>query len=117
MAALRCAAPPRGHEAEATNGGAIRARPRALFLASHPASESRLPSRRAGTRLPAAAPTLLTAMNEKQRVRTSKFLRLVLRHEPQRIGLELDPSGWVEVKHCSAPVVSTACRSRITNWK
>jgi putative RNA 2'-phosphotransferase len=37
-------------------------------------------------------------MNEKQRTRTSKFLSLVLRHEPQTIGLELDPSGWVEVE-------------------
>jgi len=36
-------------------------------------------------------------MNEKQRTRTSKFLSLVLRHEPERIGLELDSSGWVEV--------------------
>lgn len=30
-------------------------------------------------------------------VSTSKFLSLVLRHDPARIGLELDPSGWVEV--------------------
>ncbi|MGV3531459.1 MAG: RNA 2'-phosphotransferase [Chthoniobacteraceae bacterium] len=36
-------------------------------------------------------------MNEKQRTRTSKFLSLVLRHEPQRIGLTLDASGWAEV--------------------
>src|SRR5262245_45985148 len=34
-------------------------------------------------------------MNEKERTRTSKFLSLVLRHEPQRVGLQLDPSGWV----------------------
>lgn len=36
-------------------------------------------------------------MNEKERIRTSKFLSLVLRHEPERIGLQLDPGGWVEV--------------------
>lgn len=36
-------------------------------------------------------------MNEKERTRTSKFLSLVLRHEPQRIGIQLDPAGWVEV--------------------
>lgn len=36
-------------------------------------------------------------MNEKQRTRTSKFLSLVLRHEPQKIGLKLDPNGWVNV--------------------
>jgi putative RNA 2'-phosphotransferase len=29
--------------------------------------------------------------------RTSKFLSLVLRHEPQRIGVRLDEAGWVAV--------------------
>ncbi|HEV7402205.1 MAG TPA: RNA 2'-phosphotransferase [Chthoniobacteraceae bacterium] len=37
-------------------------------------------------------------MNEKQLVKTSKFLSLVLRHAPETIGLELDAQGWVEVK-------------------
>jgi putative RNA 2'-phosphotransferase len=36
-------------------------------------------------------------MNEKQRMKISKFLSLVLRYEPQRIGLQLDASGWVGV--------------------
>src|SRR4051794_21514494 len=44
-------------------------------------------------------------MNEKERIRTSKFLSLVLRHEPQRIGLQLDPGGWAEVEQLLA-----ACR-------
>jgi putative RNA 2'-phosphotransferase len=30
-------------------------------------------------------------------VRESKFLSLVLRHQPERIGLRLDESGWAEV--------------------
>lgn len=30
-------------------------------------------------------------------VRTSKFLSLVLRHHPERIGLRLDPGGWADV--------------------
>lgn len=30
-------------------------------------------------------------------VRLSKFLSLVLRHEPERIGIVLDPQGWVAV--------------------
>lgn len=30
-------------------------------------------------------------------VKTSKFLSLVLRHRPQRIGLELDQQGWAKV--------------------
>src|SRR5215469_7805948 len=36
-------------------------------------------------------------MNEKETTRTSKFLSLILRHEPQRVGLKLDDAGWVGV--------------------
>jgi|ERR1700677_1860416 len=36
-------------------------------------------------------------MNEKETTRTSKFLSLILRHEPQRVGLKLDDAGWVDV--------------------
>ena len=36
-------------------------------------------------------------MNEKEKVRLSKFLSLVLRHEPERVGLKLDEAGWVGV--------------------
>ena len=36
-------------------------------------------------------------MNPTKTKRTSKFLSLVLRHNPATIGIELDPSGWVEV--------------------
>lgn len=36
-------------------------------------------------------------MNEKEINKTSKFLSLVLRHEPQQIGIELDENGWVSV--------------------
>jgi putative RNA 2'-phosphotransferase len=35
--------------------------------------------------------------NDKKLTSISKFLSLVLRHEPQRIGLELDAAGWTEV--------------------
>lgn len=34
----------------------------------------------------------------KQDVRKSKFLSLVLRHEPERIGVQLDESGWIDVE-------------------
>lgn len=36
-------------------------------------------------------------MNDKERKKISKFLSLVLRHQPQTIGIELDESGWVDV--------------------
>ena len=36
-------------------------------------------------------------MTDKESIRTSKFLSLVLRHEPERVGLELDNAGWVGV--------------------
>ena len=34
-------------------------------------------------------------MTDKEAIRTSKFLSLVLRHEPERIGLKLGEAGWV----------------------
>lgn len=34
---------------------------------------------------------------DRSLVRVSKFLSLVLRHHPERIGIELDPAGWVAV--------------------
>jgi putative RNA 2'-phosphotransferase len=34
---------------------------------------------------------------KRELINTSKFLSLVLRHEPQAIGLTLGPAGWVEV--------------------
>jgi putative RNA 2'-phosphotransferase len=36
-------------------------------------------------------------MNEKETTRISKFLSLVLRHEPGKIGITLDKEGWVSV--------------------
>ncbi|MEQ8785183.1 MAG: RNA 2'-phosphotransferase [Pirellulaceae bacterium] len=36
-------------------------------------------------------------MNAEQTKRLSKFLSLVLRHQPETIGIELDANGWVEV--------------------
>jgi putative RNA 2'-phosphotransferase len=36
-------------------------------------------------------------MNEKETIRTSKFLSLILRHEPERVGLKLDEAGWAGV--------------------
>jgi putative RNA 2'-phosphotransferase len=38
-------------------------------------------------------------------VRTSKFLSLVLRHEPGKIGLELDPQGWVSIEELLSKAV------------
>ncbi len=37
-------------------------------------------------------------MNEKRQVRVSKFLSLVLRHRPGKIGIELDEAGWTDVE-------------------
>src|SRR6266700_3621857 len=36
-------------------------------------------------------------MNNKEIVRTSKFLSLILRHEPERVGLKIGDAGWVGV--------------------
>lgn len=37
-------------------------------------------------------------MTEEHKKRIGKFLSLVLRHEPQKIGLELDEQGWANVQ-------------------
>lgn len=36
-------------------------------------------------------------MDTRRATTASKFLSLVLRHEPQRIGIKLDEAGWVDV--------------------
>ena len=41
--------------------------------------------------------TQLLKMNDKQLKLHSKFLSLVLRHRPEKIGLTLNEQGWVEV--------------------
>jgi putative RNA 2'-phosphotransferase len=35
--------------------------------------------------------------NNTNNERRSKFLSLILRHQPEKIGLELDPSGWADI--------------------
>ncbi|WP_299135613.1 RNA 2'-phosphotransferase [uncultured Tenacibaculum sp.] len=37
-------------------------------------------------------------MNEKNIKRISKFLSLLLRHQPEKIGLQLDSNGWAPVE-------------------
>lgn len=37
-------------------------------------------------------------MNEQHKKRIGKFLSLVLRHEPQKIGIRLDENGWADVQ-------------------
>lgn len=45
-------------------------------------------------------------MASRSHVQISKFLSLVLRHSPERIGLQLDSGGWASV-----PELLQACRS------
>lgn len=37
-------------------------------------------------------------MNEKDKIKISKFLSLILRHSPGTIGLQLDDHGWTDVQ-------------------
>lgn len=45
-------------------------------------------------------------MTEKEKIRISKFLSLVLRHQPETIGVRLDENGWTDmdmlIDRCSA---------------
>lgn len=36
-------------------------------------------------------------ISHKENIKISKFLSLVLRHKPEKIGVELDSAGWVDV--------------------
>jgi putative RNA 2'-phosphotransferase len=36
-------------------------------------------------------------MTDKETTRMSKFLSLILRHEPERVGITLDTAGWIDV--------------------
>ena len=37
-------------------------------------------------------------MNEKELIKKSRFLSLILRHEPEKVGLKLDDKGWANVE-------------------
>ena len=43
-------------------------------------------------------------MNPDQTKHTSKFLSLVLRHQPETIGIQLSPAGWIEVDKLLAAI-------------
>ena len=43
-------------------------------------------------------------MDTKQIVKTSKFLSLVLRHQPDKIGIALDDAGWVAIDEFLAAI-------------
>ena len=46
--------------------------------------------------------------------KTSKFLSLVLRHDPGAAGIRLDDHGWADVKELIHGVNETARRNRIS---
>ena len=46
-------------------------------------------------------------MNEEKRIRCSKFLALILRHQPESVGLTLEPEGWAPLDD-----VLAACRRK-----
>lgn len=49
-------------------------------------------------------------LNEKENKRISKFLSLVLRHQPELIGLTLDENGWADVSE----LLSTSYKAQVT---
>jgi putative RNA 2'-phosphotransferase len=49
-------------------------------------------------------------MDEKRRTRVSKFLSLVLRHEPELAKLTLEPGGWVLIDDLLRGAASTGTR-------
>ena len=61
-------------------------------------------------------------MTDREAIKTSKFLSLILRHEPERVGLHLGEAGWVDVeellqavnRHGTARCISPARMIRST---
>ncbi|WP_406112062.1 RNA 2'-phosphotransferase [Kitasatospora purpeofusca] len=49
-------------------------------------------------------------MDEKRTIRTSKMLSRILRHEPERVGVALDPAGWVRVDVLLAALAARGTR-------
>lgn len=47
-------------------------------------------------------------MKSRERTGHSRFLSLLLRHQPERAGLQLDPAGWVRVDDLLAGLVRCA---------
>jgi putative RNA 2'-phosphotransferase len=54
-------------------------------------------------------------MTDKEMVRTSKLLSLILRHEPERFGLKLDEAGRVDVGELLDAQTAAARDSRARN--
>jgi len=46
--------------------------------------------------------TIRVMKSDKTLIRTSKFLSLVLRHQPEAIGMTLDEEGWLEINELIA---------------
>ena len=46
-------------------------------------------------------------MTESRIIKVSKFMSLVLRHNPQKIGITLDENGWADTKL----LISGLCRN------
>ncbi len=46
-------------------------------------------------------------MNEKQYTKLSKFLSLILRHQPEVIGLSLNSNGWADVNELISKLTSS----------
>jgi putative RNA 2'-phosphotransferase len=48
-------------------------------------------------------------VDDKRRIRLSKFMSLVLRHEPQKANLTLEPGGWVLIDDLLAGAANAGC--------
>jgi putative RNA 2'-phosphotransferase len=48
-------------------------------------------------------------MNDKRRIHISKFISKHLRHEPEKLGLKLEPGGWVLVMELLSGAAHAGC--------
>ena len=56
-------------------------------------------------------------MTEKEKIRASKFICLVLRHNPQAAGIDLDKNGWADTQQLLAGMAHTKHKITLDDLK
>jgi putative RNA 2'-phosphotransferase len=56
-------------------------------------------------------------MNANELIKTSKFLSLILRHNPEKIGIKLDENGWTDVKELIIKLGTKGHKINLDNLK
>jgi len=56
-------------------------------------------------------------MTDKEKIRASKLMSLVLRHNPQKIGISLDDNGWADTDLLLKGMLKNGCKITLEDLK